>query len=473
MSDLVRLRGVVARHLGLGLEEVRDAELQTILERRMAAQRMKRPLQYLDLLDGPSGREEALALGQLLTVGETFFFRGAAQFRVLRETILPALWRKQHDVHVLSAACSSGEEPYSLAMMFYDEGWDGNRRRAHIDAVDLDRRSLAKAEAGIYSSWSLRETSAVLKKRWFVPQGQSFKVVPEIHGSVHFHNRNLLELDQLFAPASFDLILCRNALMYLTPASIRAVVDKIEALLVPGGHFFVSEAETLRGITDRFELMTGDAAFYYRRPLTTADAAPAVTPSPAPTVTKPLAVATPTPPPAVTSPGAEEALVAVRGLFERERFADALALLDTIAVAPDRADDLAVYRAVAQLGIGATVDAEATARRVIVEGTNPADAHMVVALAAEHRADQAKAREHHHAALYLDPAFALARLHLGRIDRREGRLADARRELRQALELLGHESEARLVLFGGGFSRDGLVALCRSELGLVEKAAIR
>ena len=473
MSDLIRLRSVVARHLGLGLEEVRDPELQTILERRMAAQRMKRPAQYLDLLDGSSGREEAIALGQLLTVGETFFFRGAAQFRVLRETILPALWRKQNDVHVLSAACSSGEEPYSLAMMFHDEGWDGTRRSAHIDAVDLDRRSLAKAAAGIYSTWSLRETTPALRKRWFVPQGQSFKIAPEIQGQVHFHNRNLLELDALFEPASFDLVLCRNALMYMTPESIRAVVDKIEALLVPGGYFFVSDAETLRGITDRFELMTSDAAFYYRRPLVGEVAWRPITPSPPPVASRPAPAAISPAPPAVTSGSAEEGLVAVRGLFERERFAEALVLLGTIVVTPDRADDLAIYRAAAQLGVGATADAEATARTVIVEGTRPADAHMVVALAAEHRADNAKARAHHHSALYLDPAFALARLHLGRIDRREGKLVDARRELRQALELLGHESEVRLVLFGGGFSREGLVALCKSELTLVEKAAAR
>ena len=95
---------------------------------------------------------------------------------------------------------------------------------------------------------------------------------------------------------------------------------------------------------------------------------------------------------------------------------------------------------------------------------------MVIALAAEHQGDAAKAREHCHAALYLDPSFALARLHIGRIERREGKLADGRRELRQALELLAHEKEPRIALFGGGFSRDGLVALCKSELTLAEKA---
>lgn len=458
MTDLERLRASVAQHLGLGLSEMGDAELHAVLERRMAAQGVKRAGAYLAILEGPAGKEEAHALGQLLTVGETYFFRGPAQFKVLRESVLPALWRKQNEIRILSAACSSGEEPYSLAMMCHDEGWAGGQRKARIEAVDLDRRSLAKARAGVYSTWSLRQTTAALQRRWLKTTGNEVRLVPDLLGSVHFHERNLLELDGLFEPASFDIVLCRNVLIYFTPTSARAVVDRIESLLVPGGYFFLSETETLRGITSSFELVSSASSFYYRtreRPAPVA-AQPAPPPMPA-------SVATPAPP--STSIVLEDMLP----LFARERFGEVLAALAD-AVVPGREDDLLVYRAVAHLGVGAVAEAEAAARRVVVEGEHPADAHMVIALAAEHQGDAAKAREHCHAALYLDPSFALARLHIGRIERREGKLVDARRELRQALELLAHEKEPRIALFGGGFSRDGLVALCKSELTLAEKA---
>lgn len=463
MTDLERLRESIAQHLGLGLSEMRDAELQGVLEKRMAAQGVKRAGAYLAILEGSRGKEEALALGQLLTVGETYFFRGPAQFKVLRETVLPALWRKQNEVRILSAACSSGEEPYSLAMMCLDEGWAGPKRRARIDAVDLDRRSLAKARAGVYSTWSLRETTASLQRRWLKTTGNEVRIVPELLGTVRFHEKNLLELDALFEPASFDIVLCRNVLIYFTPSSARAVVDRIESLLVPGGYFFLSETENLRGITDAFELVSTAGSFYYR---TREEPLPAPPPPPVPVAAKP---APPPVAPPAPAPVANIVLEDVLPLFARERFADVIDALAS-AVVPGREDDLLVYRAVAHLGMGAVAEAEALARRVVVEGDHPADAHMVMALAAEHQRDPVKAREHGHAALYLDPSFALARLNVGRIERREGRIADARRELRQALELLAHEKEPRIALFGGGFSRDGLVALCRSELALAEKA---
>jgi len=119
---------------------------------------------------------------------------------------------------------------------------------------------------------------------------------------------------------------------------------------------------------------------------------------------------------------------------------------------------------VALLGAGDLDAAERCCVPLLDARDPPAEAYIVLALIAEHRGDRARAIEHHRAAVYLDPDVAVSHLHLGRIQRQEGRIAEARHELGQALELLRREPSSRLVLFGGGFGRDGLVALCRAEL---------
>jgi chemotaxis protein methyltransferase CheR len=118
----------------------------------------------------------------------------------------------------------------------------------------------------------------------------------------------------------------------------------------------------------------------------------------------------------------------------------------------------------ALLDSGRLEDAEAMCTQLIARDETGAEAHYMLGLAAEARGDRSVAIDRHRAALYLEPDFALAHLQLGRLERREGDVDRARRDLRQALELLAHETAARLELFGGGFDREGLIALGRAEL---------
>lgn len=459
-----RLRAIVARRLGLSLDESRDAELAEVLARRLAARRRSDAGAYLDALDASS--DELGAIAQLLTVGETCFFRARAHFDVLGDVVLPARPRARgDDLRILSAGCSSGEEPYSLSIFMRER----ERRcepatwlRWHVRAIDLSGRALAKAAAGVYSPWALRETPPELRERYFTARGREHEVRPEVRAGVTFERHNLVDAASSLAGAGpFEVVFCRNVLMYLTPDAARAAVAKIAAALVPGGVLFLGHAESLRGLSSDFTLESSRGAFYYRRAAPAASAPPR---EPTPTrrrADEPPAARAVEPAPA--SPGAAD-LGAVRELVALERFDQALDALARISPLEGERESADVLRAVAHLGAGDVDAAESDCARLLAAGDGSVEAHVVLALVAEHRGDRIGAIAHHRAAIYLEPDFAISHLHLGRIQRREGRTEEARHELAQALDLLAREEPRRLVLFGGGFSRAGLLALCRTEL---------
>lgn len=470
---LARLRAIVARRLGLMLDAGRDAELGEALTRRLAERGRPAASAYLDALDTHDHRE-VHALGELLTVGETCFFRAREQFDVLRDVVLPARARScGDDLRILSAGCSSGEEPYSLAIFmrererqFLPATW----LRWHVHAIDLSRRALAKAETGVYSAWALRETSADLRERYFSARGREYELGAQARTNVTFEQQNLLEESgQLAAGGAYEIIFCRNVLMYFTPDAARAVVARLTAALAPGGVLFLGHAESLRGLSNDYSLESSHDTFYYRRERRPTAAPPVRAVSSMLPTAAPVAPALPADP---APPGpSEDVLDRVRDLVSLERFDQALEALALLSPAEQEAAGVVILRAVARLGIGDVDAAAADCNRLLAGGEGSVEAHVVLALVAEHRGDRRGAIEHHRAALYLDPEFALAHLHLGRIQRREGRLDEARHALGQALELLVREETSRLLLFGGGFSRAGLVALCRTELATLGGAS--
>jgi chemotaxis protein methyltransferase CheR len=150
--------------------------------------------------------------------------------------------------------------------------------------------------------------------------------------------------------------------------------------------------------------------------------------------------------------------------MRQEKFSDALAVLCALPPESQGDPDALLLRAVLLTNAGRLREAEEVCERLLTLDELNAGAHYVMALCREHAQDSAKAVEHGQTAAYLDPAFAMPRLHLGLMARRSGDEVTALRELSHALILLGREDASRLLLFGGGFSRDALLALCRSEL---------
>jgi chemotaxis protein methyltransferase CheR len=492
LTHVERFRAVVARHLGLGFDETRFGELADVLE-KLGTASDGGPGGYLDRLErAPARREDILALALHLTVGETYFLRNAAQFRALAEVALPERVEARsacRQLRLLSAGCSSGEEAYSLAMIA--------RERVHADwnvsilGVDVNAAALERAALGRYSSWSLRETPDDVRRRWFRPAGREHTLDPSIRSAVRFEQKNLADEEpDLWLPEAYDVIFCRNVLMYFTPEKAREVVRRLSRALAPGGYLFLGHAETLRGLSQDFHLRHTHETFYYQRRgaeeragvervrepaasrmavLAVREEAPdapwietvrrsterirelgtAREPSPASVAARPL-------------PGGD--VHRAIELLETERFADALACLDGLPPDTPPDPDVLLLRAVLLTHSGQLDAAEAVCARLRGLDELSAGAHYLLALCREGAGDRKSALENDQVAAYLDPTFAMPRLHLGLLARRAGDMRGARRELDQAIVLLDREDASRVLLFGGGFTREALMGLCRAEL---------
>lgn len=491
-DDLERFRRVVAARLGLSIDETRLGSLADVLERRARTSGVSAAA-YLDALEAaiPARTDDELrALATELTVGETYFFRHHEQLRAFAEVVVPerlAAREPERRLTILSAGCASGEEPYSLAMLLR-ERIDTTAWSITLRAVDVDPRAIARAVAGRYTSWSLRETSPPLRERWFRAVGREHVLADEIREMVAFREKNLAHEDlELLPPSTYDVVFCRNVLMYFEPERAQAVIARIARALVPGGALFLGHAETLRGVSTGLEIRAERGAFFYEKaaPAGRAGVQRASVPAawdggPRAPVDDPdgswvdrireaservsaLADgARATRASAVGVPARERALDAIRA----ERFAEALEALG------DEAADLEalVLRAVALIQMGRLAEGEAVCAELIAT-ESAAVAQYLLGLCREATGDAPAASAHHRAAADADPSFAMPRVHAGLAARRAGDRATARRELSSAIELLGRESEGRIVLFGGGFSREALVALCRAELATCEEGA--
>lgn len=490
VAEVERLRAVIARRLGLACEDGKLGFLGAVLQRRLSATGVAAD-PYLIALENEASRDELSMLAQEVTVGETYFFRHNDQFRAFAEIALPDRVRARGPrgrVRILSAGCASGDEAYSLAIAARSVVHDGSCTVA-IHGVDANPAMVDKAVRGRFSTWALREAPADVERRWFHADGREMVLDEVIRGSVTFEVRNVAQDDpELWQAGAYDVIFCRNMIMYFVPEAARALVARITRALAPGGYLFLGHAETLRGLSHDFHLRHTHGAFYYQRK----DPA-----GPSPTVTAPAhgqdggaallaagdtdtgwidairraseRIQTLAETPRAAEPGVRGHAPAPRDLahplelLRRERFAEALQALP--AENEDR--DALLLRAALLAQQGDLDAAQDACHRLLRVDDLSAGAHYVLALCREAAGDRHGAADHHQVAVYLDPGFAMPHLHLGLLARRAGDRDAARRELRQALALLQLEDASRLLLFGGGFSRQALIALCRAELAAV------
>lgn len=477
--------------MGLWFDDAKLGTLGEALARRLDACRCGAGV-YLARLESQSERDEVAALARELTVGETYFFRNVEQFHALRELILPerlAARGGRAPVRILSAGCASGEEPYSVSMLVRDAGIVPVR--VVIRGVDLNPGALGRARKGRFTRWALRETPPEAQEKWFKQVDLEAVLDESVRRSVQFDERNLAADDtELWQSESYDVVFFRNVLMYFTPEAAIAAVERASRALVPGGYLFLGHAENLRGLSRDFHLRHTHGTFYYQRRDALDRCPPALARATASVASvealaaiagasdswvdaihraservRSLAAAPRLTPAGVTANTPARADVGRAVEFLRsERYGDALALVDALPPEFARDPDALLLRAVLLTHSGAVSAAEKACLELLAVDDLSAGAHYLLALCREGVADRSGALEHDRIAVYLDPGFAMPRLHLGLLARRHGDRDGARRELGQALILLRREDASRMLLFGGGFSRDALVALCRSEL---------
>lgn len=452
-ADVERFRGCVEAQLGIHFERRKQDMLGEVLALRCEAHGLS-PAAYIAQLVAEPGFDEG-PLAAELTVGETYFFRNREQFEALVELARGA----GRPLDIVSAGCASGEEPYSIAIALRE----AQLAAPSIRAFDINPEALRRAMRARYSTWSLRETVDETRDPWFHVAGKHVELAAELRDAVQFERANLLEA-ATWPAASCDIVFCRNVLMYFRPGVMARVVCAIRDALRPGGHLFLGHAETLRGISDDFELCHAHGTFFYAR-----RRVPAAAPAPPPDQSWHRAILEASERVRVLADRDEAPVAPPLDLYElwrQERFADVLAAIDPLGLDDP---DAAVMYAAACAQCGRVEEAERACEQLISASPVPAAGHFILALCCEGAGDIPGAVEHQRVAIRLDPSFALAHMRLGVLARRRNDRALASRELAEAVLLLDDEDDRRLLLFGGGFPRDALIALCRSELASLER----
>jgi chemotaxis protein methyltransferase CheR len=457
-DELRRFTTAVEVQLGIRVAD-RAAAMTEILARR--ADRFATVGAYIACLEA-ADREELRALVTEVSVGETYFFRHAEQCQAYAE-LLPVLAARHGHVRVLSAGCSSGEEPYTLAMLARERLADPHAVSVH--AFDFNPAALVRAAKARYSRWALRATSAAQEQRWFIEHGREVELVPEIKRAVAFHEANLLT-DGAWTRERWDVIFCRNVIMYFSEDRAVAAVRRLANALAPGGYLFLGHAETLRDRSIDLELCHSHGTFYYRReggaPIMAlpqrADWADDI--SHAASRVHAIVDGALAAPPAI----ADDPLGPIRVLIGEERFTEATDALDRLPETIARTSEARLYGAIVQAHTGAAALAEQTCRELIAEAPRDARAHYLLALCRAGSGDAIGAEHHAREAVVLEPRFAMARVQLAFISRRAGARDEARDQLVRALAQLDLEDEDRFTLFAGGFSRAALVELVGREL---------
>ena len=243
----------IKRKTGIDLSLYKEAQMK----RRLTALYEKKGYgsfqEFFSVLN--RDREEMEEFLDRMTINVSEFFRNYKRWEVLETKILPRLLKGSTSIKVWSAACSTGEEPYTLSMMLskYIPLSKGS-----ITATDIDKNALQRARNGVYPERSLSEIPEELKRNYFTQEGQLFKLNEEVKRSVTFKQQNLLS-DPF--EGKYDLIVCRNVLIYFTEEAKNLLYKKFNASLKPGGVLFVGSTEQIFN-PSQYGFETEDTFFY-------------------------------------------------------------------------------------------------------------------------------------------------------------------------------------------------------------------
>ena len=454
--SLARVSAFVAESIGLHFPRERWRELERGLASAAEETNFADVSAYAHwLLSSPVSRTQLQTLASHLTIGETYFFREEKTFAALAEHILPALIRSRRGgeqrLRIWSAACSSGEEAFSLAILVRQLLPDLADWRVTILATDINPRALQKASAGIYGEWSFRGPGAASAKRFFSRHQGGYLVLPEIRQMVTFAPLNFMEdiYPSLATDTNaMDVILCRNVLMYFTPSQRRRVVVNLHRCLVDEGWLIVSPSETSQANFPEFTARNFPGAILYQKVNASRGALPAWMPTvdertaspaaPASTYAAPLAATLGDAPPQKTAEESRDTSPTERAaaLYDQGRFQEASeTLLASFANHPPDARSFSLLaRALANQG--KLTEALQWCDRWILDNKLEAVAHYLrgVVLLEDGNADAARSALQR--TVYLQPDFALAHFVLGSAARRSGAHSEAARHFRNALAQL-------------------------------------
>ncbi len=259
-QDYRRLAEFVTNNWGIKLPPAKKVMLEGRLRRRLTALKMTTYKEYCDyLFNSDNHQAEALEMIDFVSTNKTDFFRESDHFRFLQETVLPALIERHANLNLQlwSAGCSSGEEPYTLAMVIRDFQRENRSFPVRILASDISARVLQQAKMAIYKEDKIAPIPFDLRKKYLLRskdhKNKVVRFVPEIRNMIDFARVNLMQLENYNIGSPFHIIFCRNVIIYFDRENQERLVQNFYDRLEPEGYLFMGHSEALPGLKVPFK----------------------------------------------------------------------------------------------------------------------------------------------------------------------------------------------------------------------------
>lgn len=494
-----RLKSFITERSGLYFRDHDLKGLEDALVERIQSLGMDSAVTYYSYITNPEHREDELReLLNKLTITHTYFFRNEAQFKALRERILPEIIErkkslqtryasipglqdessKKPSLRIWSAGCSTGEEPYSIAMTILGVLPDIEKWEVQIIATDASTEALEKARRGVYGKSSVKPVDSEHIEKYFTvkdsgERDEKYAVHSDVKKLVTFGFHNLMADDY---PGGFDIIFFRNVSIYFDLQTTMKILEKMYSGLNGGGYLLIGYSESLYFMQDKFKMVDWEEAIYYRKIF--------------PGETKPFEVFEPAakgrtvdeileeisraertaelevearkikPPPG----NIEEMLVKATKLYHTKDYDKALAVLrEAISTGKDSVDPY-YLQAQIYVNMGKFREAKASLAKALEKDRMFAPAHYLLGCISMEESLFDLAKDNLKKAIYIDKNFSLAYFYLAHAYRSEGKMGDAIREYRNAIKLLSASKSDDILAYGGGFDNAAFIGACRDNI---------
>ncbi|RJQ45438.1 MAG: protein-glutamate O-methyltransferase CheR [Nitrospiraceae bacterium] len=252
-STFNELRNYIYEKCGIYITDTKKYLVENRLSRILQEKNLNNFEEYLKLLKYSTNGNELSRLFDAVTTNETYFFREPDQLHVFQNEIIPRIIsqkRNPQQLKIWSAACSSGEEPYTLSMMLHEKGY--HAKQFEIYGSDISETVLQSAKRAVYNSYSVRNVPVAYARKYFSCTGQTYALDESIKNSVKFMKINLIDDKNTRLLRNSDIIFCRNVLIYFDVKSKQKVASLLYDCLNPGGYLLIGASESLHNITRAF-----------------------------------------------------------------------------------------------------------------------------------------------------------------------------------------------------------------------------
>lgn len=488
-----KIKTHIAERCGLYFRDHDLRNLEAGVSQRMNARGFDSPHSYYLYLTTSDEKEaEFRELLNLLTINHTYFFRNEPQFLAFKEKVLPELIErkmeqlfesktsKKPSLRIWSAGCSTGEEPYTIAMILREaiphlEDWD-----LEIFATDASSEAVEKAKRGVYGENSMRLVEEPYRSKYFTKelfpqQAGEWRISEEIKRMVRFGFLNLVADPY---PPEWDIIFCRNVTIYFETKTTIKIMEDFAANMADPGYLFLGYSESLQFLTDKFRMAHWQDGIYYRKATgRPEEATRALSWEPeepeeevdAKTLPLPeLAAITEDKLPGILSAEEFEAVrqQIIRFIYLKE-YAHAMALIEKVSVEGEKMADIHYLAADIYANRNRHEEARARLRKALAIDSLFAPAYYLLGCIYLEEGQGDKAKESLLKALYIDKEFIMARFYMAHMFRTEGRVSEAMREYRNTLAALSRGvsgPRSQMILQSSGFSSATLKSVCCDNL---------